>query len=122
MDLQTSDAAPFHSPIRMVMVPATESDTRRECRPVRSDRVEARPYHVRNATGAFLLTLGIIAASAPSHAEPAPALAARVVVVGIPGAGAASAVGAFHAGGPIGEHQEVWGARAGEDGRRKLAG
>ena len=48
-----------------------------------------------------LLALCILAVPTSLCAEPLPTLAARVVAVGIPGAGAVSAVGVFHPGGPI---------------------
>jgi len=48
-----------------------------------------------------LLALCILAVPTSLRSEPLPTLAARVVAVGIPGAGAVSAVGVFHPGGPI---------------------
>jgi len=54
-----------------------------------------------NAVQPAFLALCLLAVPDSSRAEPPPTLAARVVVVGIPGAGAVSAVGVFHPGGPI---------------------
>ena len=70
-----------------------------------------------------LITLLIVAAvfvtpsigDAEAAGPEAPALAARIVAVGIPGAGAVSAVGVFHPGGPIHDKPEL--AALTQDGR-----
>lgn len=69
--------------------------------PINALRRRARPR--RSVAALFLATaLASPGFGAAEAAGPEPAiLAARVVAVGIPGAGAVSAVGAFHAGGPI---------------------
>src|SRR5262245_44534708 len=55
------------------------------------------------------LSLCIAALAQPSSAqEPPPALKARVIAVGIAGAGAVSPVGTFHAGGPIRDKPEFF--------------
>ncbi len=53
------------------------------------------------AMQAALLSVCVLAAPASVRAEPPPVLAARIVAVGIQGAGAVSAVGVFLSGGPI---------------------
>jgi hypothetical protein len=64
-------------------------------------RRQLRSWRRHAAVWPALLATCILAVPASPHAESPPTLAARVVAVGIPGAGAVSAVGVFHPGGPI---------------------
>ena len=58
------------------------------------------------ASLAAVVGLSFMAIPLPGQAEAPPVLNARIVAVGIPGAGAVSAVGVFHPGGPIRDKPE----------------
>ena len=67
-------------------------------------RVRRTALHARRAALCWLLPMVLLPALPPARAQgtgPVDALPARVVAVGIPGAGAVAAVGFFHPGGPI---------------------
>jgi len=80
---------------------AAADHTAGRSRPAWLDERQSPLRRKSNAVRPALLTMCLLAVPALSRAEPPPTLDARVVAVGIPGAGAVSAVGVFHPGGPI---------------------
>lgn len=63
---------------------------------------DPRAIATRRARRMIVLALLAVATTAqPLAAQPEPALTARIIAAGIPGAGAVSPVGTFHPGGPI---------------------
>ncbi len=74
---------------------------------------QPRSNVILRMTGWLLfVAAGFVFLSARAWAEPPPALAARIVVLGLPGAGAVSAVGVFHPGGPFHDKPEFAAATA----------